>query len=60
MDTLSIESLPLRIENEAALEELLSRPSRALIEDLRAIEGDVPILGIGGKPTRFQVRDVRF
>ncbi len=43
MDTLSSETLPVRIEDEAALEEVLWRPSRAPIEELRGIEGDVLI-----------------
>ena len=60
MDTLSFETVTVRIEDEAALEEVLSRPSQAPIDDLRGIEGDVPISGVGGKPTRFQVRDGRF
>ncbi len=41
--------LPDRIADVAALEELLSRPSQALINDLAALDGDIIILGVGGK-----------
>jgi hypothetical protein len=36
------------------LEEFMSRPSRALLADLAAIDGDIMVLGVGGKigPTR--------
>lgn len=34
---------------EAALEELLSRPSARLVADLSAFDGDLMILGVGGK-----------
>ena len=37
-ETLSFESLPARIEDESALEELLSRPTRALIGDLARVQ----------------------
>lgn len=38
-----------RIESVEELEEILSRPSAELIESVRRIEGDVAILGVGGK-----------
>jgi nucleoside-diphosphate-sugar epimerase len=41
--------LPEVIESEAALEELLSAPPPALVEMFRQGEGDVLILGVGGK-----------
>ncbi|NQV60244.1 MAG: epimerase, partial [Alphaproteobacteria bacterium] len=41
--------LPDRIDDVAALEDLLSRPSQALIDDLAALDGDIIILGVGGK-----------
>ena len=41
--------LPATVEDEAALDELLSRPSQALVADLRKIEGDILVLGAGGK-----------
>ena len=41
--------LPSRFEDEAALEDFMTAPSAALIGDLSAIDGDVMILGVGGK-----------
>ena len=41
--------LPECIADVAALEDLLSRPSQALIDDLAALDGDIIILGVGGK-----------
>src|ERR1043166_1111759 len=38
-----------RIEDVAALEELLARPSEALIADLARLDGDILVLGAGGK-----------
>ena len=35
--------------NEEKLDELLTRPSQALVEDIRRIEGDILVLGAGGK-----------
>ncbi|HID20932.1 MAG TPA: epimerase, partial [Planctomycetaceae bacterium] len=37
------------IENEAALEELLSRPTSLSIEAMEQLNGDLLILGAGGK-----------
>ena len=48
-DTLTFEGLPQRIEDESALEELLSRPTRALVDDLARLEGDIIVLGVAGK-----------
>lgn len=42
-------TLPLRIDGVESLDELLSRPSRALIDDLAGLEGDILVLGAGGK-----------
>lgn len=42
-------ALPRRIDDVVALDELLSRPSRALVDDLAAVEGDILVLGAGGK-----------
>lgn len=39
----------LTIRNEAQLDEALSAPSPALVEDMKRLEGDVMILGAGGK-----------
>ena len=49
MAPLTSAGLPDRIEDVAALEDLLSRPSQALIDDLAALDGDIIILGVGGK-----------
>jgi nucleoside-diphosphate-sugar epimerase len=43
------EKLPETISDLVALDELLCRPSQALIDDLRRVDGDVMILGVGGK-----------
>ena len=40
---------PKRIEDVAALEELMTRPSQALTADLSAVDGDIMVLGAGGK-----------
>lgn len=42
-------TLPDRFEDVAALEEAMSRPSPALAEALRAVPGDLVVLGVGGK-----------
>lgn len=42
-------ALPKGFADEAALEEFMTRPSRALAADLDATEGDIMILGVGGK-----------
>jgi nucleoside-diphosphate-sugar epimerase len=41
--------LPERIEDVETLEELLSRPTAEVVETMRRIEGDVIVLGVGGK-----------
>src|SRR2546423_3013003 len=46
---LTRDSLPEKISDIAALDELLCRPSQALIDDLRKVEGDIMILGVAGK-----------
>jgi nucleoside-diphosphate-sugar epimerase len=43
------ESLPSRIESEEMLDEIMTRPSEALVGDLAAVDGDIMILGVGGK-----------
>jgi len=40
---------PGRFESEAALEDYLATPSRDLVRDLARTEGDLMILGVGGK-----------
>jgi nucleoside-diphosphate-sugar epimerase len=46
---LTRDSLPKTIPDIAALDELLGRPSQALIDDLRKVDGDIIILGVAGK-----------
>ncbi len=46
---LTRDSLPETISDIAALDELLCRPSQALIDDLQKVDGDIMILGVGGK-----------
>ncbi len=40
---------PQRFESEAALEDYLATPSRDLVRDLAGVDGDLMILGVGGK-----------
>jgi hypothetical protein len=42
-------SLPRTIPDIAALDDLLCRPSQALIDDLGKVDGDFMILGVAGK-----------
>ncbi len=49
MDLLTPEALPDRIAGVEALEELISRPSQAVVDDLAGLEGDIIVLGVGGK-----------
>ena len=46
---LTRETLPNTIPDVAALDELLCRPSQALIDDLNKVAGDIMILGVAGK-----------
>jgi hypothetical protein len=46
---LTRETLPQTISDVADLDELLCRPSQALIDDLRKVDGDIMILGVAGK-----------
>jgi hypothetical protein len=43
------DGFPARFADVDALDQFLSRPSRALIEDLATVEGDIIVLGAGGK-----------
>ncbi|MGH6681952.1 MAG: NAD-dependent epimerase/dehydratase family protein [Bradyrhizobium sp.] len=45
----AIGDLPVCFDDEAALEEFMSRPSTALIDDLEAVDGDIVVVGVGGK-----------
>ena len=47
--TLTVAALPRRVEDVATLEELLARPSEALVADLARLDGDILVLGAGGK-----------
>jgi nucleoside-diphosphate-sugar epimerase len=46
---LARDTLPKTIPDIAALDELLCRPSSALIDDLSKVDGDIMVLGVGGK-----------
>src|SRR5262249_58611979 len=46
---LTRETLPDTVADVAALDELLCRPSQALIDDLGKVDGDIMILGVAGK-----------
>lgn len=49
MTLLSPSDLPKSFADEAALEEFMTRPSQALIDDLARVDGDIAVLGVGGK-----------
>jgi nucleoside-diphosphate-sugar epimerase len=49
MQLLTRETLSDRIADVAALEELLCRPTQVLIDELKSADGDIMILGVGGK-----------
>jgi nucleoside-diphosphate-sugar epimerase len=46
---LTRDNLPETIPDTAALDDLLCRPSQALIDDLQKVDGDIMILGVAGK-----------
>ena len=46
---LTRDNLPETIADIAALDDLLCRPSQALIDDLGKVDGDIMILGVAGK-----------
>jgi len=46
---LTRDTLPEMIPDIAALDELLCRPSQALIDDLSTVDGDIMVLGAAGK-----------
>lgn len=48
-DGLAFANLPERIDDEEALEELLSRPPTWLCDKLQALDGDIIVLGVAGK-----------
>src|SRR3954454_4779625 len=46
---LTRQNLPKTIPDIAALDDLLCRPTQALIDDLAKVDGDIMILGVAGK-----------
>jgi nucleoside-diphosphate-sugar epimerase len=46
---LTRDTLPETIADTDALDELLCRPTQALIDDLASVDGDIMILGVAGK-----------
>ena len=42
-------TLPARFADVAALEDFMSEPSAGLIQDLAGVDGDIMVLGVGGK-----------
>lgn len=48
-ERLNFETLPELIETEEALEELVSRPTQGLVDDLAEVDGDIVVLGVAGK-----------
>ncbi len=46
---LNTEQLPDGFKDEEDLEEFMTRPSPALIADLKKLDGDIMVLGVGGK-----------
>ncbi|MBT4018122.1 MAG: NAD(P)-dependent oxidoreductase [Alphaproteobacteria bacterium] len=49
MNVLSKDNFPQSFNDEAALEDFMTLPSQALVDDLARLEGDIMILGVGGK-----------
>ena len=45
----NVTPLPAAFDDEAHLEEVMTRPSPALVQDLAALDGDILVLGVGGK-----------
>jgi nucleoside-diphosphate-sugar epimerase len=43
------EGLPQRFADVTELEEFMSRPSPGLVDDLARVDGDIMVLGVGGK-----------
>jgi hypothetical protein len=41
--------LPTSFRSEEELDEFMSRPTPALIDDLASVEGDIAVVGVGGK-----------
>jgi nucleoside-diphosphate-sugar epimerase len=47
--TLETSPLPAAFRDEAHLEDFLSTPTRALVDDFAALDGDIVVLGVAGK-----------
>ena len=48
-DLLYSNALPERFANVADVDEFITRPSAPLVADLAALDGDIAVLGVGGK-----------
>ena len=48
-DILDPNNLPAAFADDTALDEFMTRPSQALIDDLAGLDGDIMVLGVGGK-----------
>jgi nucleoside-diphosphate-sugar epimerase len=46
---MSVERLPQRFENVAALEDFMTEPTPVLVDDLASVPGDILVLGAAGK-----------
>jgi nucleoside-diphosphate-sugar epimerase len=49
MQLLTRETLPDRVADVPTLEKLLCRPTQVLIDELKDVDGDIMVLGVGGK-----------
>jgi nucleoside-diphosphate-sugar epimerase len=49
VDILDPSALPDRFDSVEALDEFMTRPSRALVDDLASVDGGLMILGVAGK-----------
>jgi nucleoside-diphosphate-sugar epimerase len=49
VDLLDTSARPERFGSVAELDDFLTLPSRALVDDLAAVDGDLVVLGVGGK-----------
>lgn len=53
------ENLPPRIDDEATLDELMTRPSPGLVDSVSRLDGDIVMLGVGGKMGPTMARMLR-
>lgn len=49
MEASPLHALPATVPDVETLEELLSRPDAATVRDLESLDGDIMVLGVGGK-----------